>query len=359
MMQKLSELLPRQIISNKRPFSSGLTLKPGETFRGYVLQEHEGGEVTISARGRLIRARSEINLSKGTTYHFQVKSSEPIIKLKVISGLVRDSESPSLIWASARTARQRFGNILNELVRFYQPIKLHPDTLESFQKLRQILPAIVFNGNNIDDTLWCSKFLLKSGLFWENKIIRLFLGGGKNSWKEIISSDLKGILLSMAKFLKAENDDNDVIKAMSLKVDEAISIIEQDQLLNLSCIKADMGFWFIPGSTEEGFKGADLFVKELKELDGIRYILLMEFSMLGRIEMDVSIVNSVTAIKILCEDSVITDFIKENLPVLEKALHDNGIITGGILCDVMDGQDYQINPFSNKSMVYSSVHVVA
>ena len=359
MLHKLSQPLFQQTIFNKKPFSSILTLKPGEILRGNIIQEHADGEITISMQGKLIKAHSEINLSKGTSHYFQVKRTGPVVELKVIDRLNRDIEPPLLIWASSRPDRQKIGNILNELGKSYLLLKLNPATSKAFQKLYQILPAIVFSGNSNDDNLWFSRFLPSSGLFWENKIIRLLLGTGKDSWKKLHSSDLKGILLSLDKCIKAEDNDNEVIRTMALKLEEAVSIIEQDQLLNLSCIKAGMGFCFIPGFTEDGFKGADLFIKEINENDEMYFTLFMEFSMLGKIEMDISVVNSVILIKMLCEDSVKIDFIKENIPILERALHDIGMINGGITCELMEAIDYHINPFSDNANAYPSFHFIA
>ena len=359
MLHKLSQPLYQQTIFNKKPFSSSLMLKPGEILRGNIIQEHADGEITISMQGKLIKAHSEINLAKGTSHYFQVKRTEPIIELKVIDRLIKNFEPPLLIWASSRPDRQKFGNILYELGKFHKMVNLNPDTSRVFQKLQQILPAIVFSENSNDDNLWFLKFMPRSGLFWENKIIRHILSTGKDSLKKLSSSDLKGILLSLDKCIKAEDNSNEMIKAMALKLEEAVSIIEQDQLLNLSCIKEGMGFCFIPGFTEDGFKGADLFIKEVNENDEIYFILFMEFSMLGKIEMDISVANTVIAIKILCEDSIKSGIIKENIPILEKALHDIGMTTGGITCELIEEMDYQINPFSDNKNGYPSVHFIA
>ena len=107
-----------------------------------------------------------------------------------------------------------------------------------------------------------------------------------------MASDLKGILLALRKCMMMEDRSNDITRSMALKINEAISIIEHHQLLNLSLIKEGVGwFWFIPGNSQEGFKGADLFVKKTKEKDKINFTLFMEFTVLGRVRMDVSIAD--------------------------------------------------------------------
>lgn len=325
---------------------------------GHVIEKNENREIIISLQGSLVRAQSEIDLVKGSSHYFQVKSTAPVVELKIIDGPVSKYGSPLLTWISGRTGRQRFESILNELIKIPEQLKLSQDTSRVIQRLRQILPAIVFGGNTNDDNLWCSRFLLRSGLFWENMIGRLFSGMEKDSWKKLAASDLKGLLLSINKCVRAEDLDNDLIQSITLKIDEAISIIEQDQFLNLSCIKAGMAFWFIPGWAENGFKGAELFVKEIKENDEIYFSMFTEFSILGKIEMDISVVKSVISIKIIGEDKTKTDFIKQNIPVLEKAIHNLGLIKGDIVCEIMQGANYIMNLSSGRGNTCPSVHFV-
>ena len=122
-------------------------------------------------------------------------------------------------------------------------------------------------------------------------------------------------------------------------------MIEQDQLLNLSSLEEDLGwFWFVPGNVDDGFEKAELFVRKQQE-EGFYFSILLEFTHLGQMEADISMVKNFINVKIRLQDAERADFVTKNLYLLEKGLQDAGFITGSLACGVKE-VDLDGEPFS-------------
>jgi len=343
----------------KIPFPAELKLQPGEIFKGTVIQKYPGGGVLVAFKGKEFPAFTELNLTEGQKHHFQVKSTGQRIELKVLDGGVIKLRSPLHIWASSRTARDQLAGILKELAGARNLKGLSPEATAAFKSLSQLLPALVYSEPGGDDARWFSRFLLGSGLFWENKVARHLLGEKNKSWKKVLATDLKGILLSLNKSMKAEGHDQPHLESLVLKIKQAIDLIEQNQFLNLSSIREGAGFFFfVPGLADEGFKKAEVFVKNDEKENGLHLTLFLEFTRLGQMEVAVSVVESVISVKILVQDDETAKFITENLPLLEAGLQDEGMTIGTIFCDIKEKQGFEMTPFSDGKIPTPSIHLV-
>ena len=347
MLNRITHIHPSQSTKIQNPLLRELNLKAGDIFKGTVLQKFPQGEVFISAQGQQFRAYTGLNLNEKGEHHFQVRSLGTTIELKVLDGVISKSASPLQLWASGRVTRDQLSNILQTLSGTHTLKGLTPSSREALRGLSQLTPSIIFGDQGADTKMWVSRFLAGSGLFWESKVVRCLLGDKTTTWKALMSRDLKGTLLSLLKTLQAEKQDGEQLKKIVADVEQAIHLIEEDQILNLSSMREGLGwFWLIPGCLEDGFKKAELFIKEKKADDEIHFSMLIEFTHLGRMDLDVSIIKSVLTMKILAEDEQKARFITENLPLLEQALQGVGLSTGTIICDIKEEQDKATGPFA-------------
>ncbi|MBW2609903.1 MAG: hypothetical protein JRC68_06130 [Deltaproteobacteria bacterium] len=359
MLCRITHIQPSQRTALNSHLQADLKFKPGEILKGTVIQKFPGGEVLIAAKGKLFRAYTELNLMEGNKHNFQVKTVGPKIELKVLDGMIHKLGSPIQIWSSNRVARAGLASILLELSKAHNLSGLSRGLSQALKNLNQLFPSIVYNNQGDDSSLWASRSLLGSGLLWENKIVRYLLGKKNMPLKRLTASDLKGLLLSIGKIFSSEKQDHDHLRPLAVKIRQALFLIEQDQLLNVSSLREGLGwFWFISGLEEDGFRNAELFVKENESGDEIHFSMFLEFTRLGKMEVDASIIESVLGVKIRVEDTEKANFVTEHLPILEKGLQNTSLVTGSIVCDVKESQDLDFNPFPGGGMPSPSVHIV-
>ena len=237
MLNRITHIHPSQSTKIQNPLLRELNLKAGDIFKGTVLQKFPQGEVFISAQGQQFRAYTGLNLNEKGEHHFQVRSLGTTIELKVLDGVISKSASPLQLWASGRVTRDQLSNILQTLSGTHTLKGLTPSSREALRGLSQLTPSIIFGDQGADTKMWVSRFLAGSGLFWESKVVRCLLGDKTTTWKALMSRDLKGTLLSLLKTLQAEKQDGEQLKKIVADVEQAIHLIEEDQILNLSSMR--------------------------------------------------------------------------------------------------------------------------
>ena len=358
MLRRISHIHPSLRAIQRNNSQENLNFRHGEIIKGTVIQKYSGKEILVTAKGKQFHAYTTLDLLEGNKYRFEVKNEGYKIVLKVLDSLTHKLGSPLHLWSSNRITRNRIIGILRELSNAHNLAGLAKGTNQTLKNLDKLFPAIVFSDHGSNNSQWITSYLLGSGLFWENKILQYLSGEKNKSWKRLMVSDLKGLLLSLDKSLRVVSQDNDQLRSLAVKIREALFLIERDQFLNLSAMKEGLGwFWYIPGLAEDGFKNTELFVKKGKKEEGIYFSILLEFTFLGHVEIDASIIESIIGIKISVEDAEKASFVTKNLPILEKSIQDTGIATGKIVCDIKERQDLDINPFSERGE-QSSVHIV-
>lgn len=333
--------------------------KPGEILKGTVIRKFPRGEILVAAKGREFQAYTTLNLKEGQRHHFQVNTTGSRIELKVLDDLIHKLDSPIQIWSSNRHARDRFAGLIRELIKAHNLTGLTKGSVQTLKNLSQLFPTIVFSDHGKDNGLWLQRFIIGSGLFWENKIVRYLLGDKNRSWKRLMAVDLKGVLLSLDGDLRTLEQDSDHIKSLAENIRQALSVIEQDQFLNLSSVREGLGwFWFIPGLKEDGFRKAELFVKEGKKEGETCFSIFLELSRLGQVVVDVAVMKGVISLKIFMEDRELANFVTENLSLLEKGIQEAGMMIGTIVCDVKEGLELDFNPFLDEEFQSQLVHLV-
>ncbi|MCF8061407.1 MAG: flagellar hook-length control protein FliK [Deltaproteobacteria bacterium] len=338
----------------------GLRFTPGETFRGTVVEARPEGDVLILARGTKFHAVTTHPLQAGENHLFQVRSAGERILLKVLGGAPGEQTSAVRLWASGRPARAELGRILGSLGAAAGDKKIGEAVRGLLALLRDRMPAMVYRAPEGKGVDWLVRQLRESGLFFEARAARLVLEKNDAPLRTLASSDLKGILLALkAAFGKGSLDDP-TAAGLARQVDQALSIVQQDQMLNLTAWKEGLGwFWFIPGHPEDGFRGGELFARKPREGDeGYSLSLTLDFTRLGRMDVAVHMNRSVVSLRILVEDGKTADLVENHLEELRERLGSSGLYTGTITCRERREEDTEWAPFLDSASVSGAVDVV-
>jgi hypothetical protein len=308
--------------------------RPGELIKGTVIRQYPGKEVLITAKGRQFLAYTDLELTEGKKYNFQVKSSGS----KIILALVNKNIHQTAAKIPINSPRQLSGKELIDIFRLLSK-GLNTDVLSKDGKqiatsLQQLFSSILFNDKTAADESLIPRLINSSGLFWENKVIKYLMGDKTGSWKDFLSTDLKGLLLSLKKSLLSSYQKHEGIEKLIEKVESGISFIEQEQVQNLLNLKENAAwFFFIPVLIEDGFQNGEFVLKRNQEEEESCFLVQLEFSELGKIEFDVSIIKSVIRIRVLAEDSERTAYVNDHIETLTEALRSLGLTIGSISCE--------------------------
>jgi hypothetical protein len=348
----------QEIHSNPTP-PTALKFKPGEIFRGTIIQKFSEGDFLVAAGGKNFLAHSALHLEKGENHHFQVQSLGPKIELKVLDGGGLQLRSPIELWALGRSARDQLATILKSLSSFPFAKAWSSASQQALSQLNQLLPAILYGEPGEKNALWLPHSLLASGLFWENKLARYLIEEKKTSWKMLAASDLKGLLLLLEQGLKTPAKNDSDCQDLMIKIQQALQLIEQDQFLNHASIRDGIGwFWFIPGQPEEGFQKAEIFIKQRDPHEEICFSLFLDLSLLGHMEVTGSMVASLLNLKIFVANEAIAEFVRKNLSLLEKSLKETGLKVAAMSCDVKEKSELEKTVFAEIMGQNHYVHLV-
>ncbi|MEW6669187.1 MAG: flagellar hook-length control protein FliK [Thermodesulfobacteriota bacterium] len=316
----------------RRDPQAELRLSKGEIIRGRVIGRQGGGDVIVSFRGRPFAAQVETRVREGEEYPFQVKSSGNRVILKVLE----EPKIPGPAGTACSRHGQRLAALLRDLSTFQPPGDLSARSHHLVRNLGELLPSLIYTGPGEDPGIWLSRFFEVSGSFWEHKVAKYLLGRGKGSWRTVIGEDLKGMLLELRQSRRAEGRAEPRLEAFSQKVEEAVRLIEGQQLENLS-LRGDEGGWFcfIPTQAEEGLVQADLYCVRKRGSKEIRFALYLEFTLLGPLEVAASILESSLTVQFRAADEERARLIEQGLPLLEAGLRELGITTRSMRCTVL------------------------
>lgn len=288
----------------------------------------------MEVKGRTFLAYSKPNLIEGNRYRFLVHHRGSKIELRVMNIPV---QRPGTAGTTHSAGRANMARALSELFKTGNVKGLSLRTRQALQTLQKLFPAVVYSDKGDHSGPWFSRYIAASGLLWENKVLKYLLRERGGAWKKLAASDVKGQLLALERSLHTEAGSRKHLASMADKVKQAIFLIEQDQLQNLSGIRENPGWLIhIPGFMEDGFIEAELFFRKNERKEGLHFSIVLEFTRLGQVEFDVSMIDSVMGIKIITEDENKAGLIAENQHVLIRGLRNLGIETGAVHCEVKE-----------------------
>jgi hypothetical protein len=293
-------------------------------------------------------------------YLFQVRTAGERVLLNVVDSKSAEKTSPVRLWASGRPLRAELGKILGSVALNSSNKLLGEPLRQALSVLNGRLPALVFNGPEADGMNWLARQLQQSGLFLESRLARRLIEGADAPLKNLITSDLKGILLSIKALLGRENASSKLSAELAQQVDQALKIIEMDQLLNLSSPREGLGwFWYIPGNPEDGFQGGEAFVRKPgKDDDELFFSLSLDFTELGHVDFSVSYTPSSLGLRILVGDEKKAQYIGRHLEELQSKLKEAGFELGTVVCRERHEEDNDWTPFAEAYGISGALDVV-
>lgn len=334
----------------------GLHFKPGQIFKGKVLQVNPEGFTLVATEGKTFKARTSVRLAPGKSYSFIVKTVGPRIEL----GILREDDyarlSAGKLWASGHKERLRFVSILRDLVASHSLGQAGETFREALEGLRNLLPILMYEGPAQKDTLWLFRNLIASGIFWENKVFRyLFADRSNEPVTTITAEDLKGLLLSLKEGMEDRvSDSGDMEKAMD-RIDRLLSLLKNEQALNLAAMREGWGwYWFIAGADEREFLHGEVVGKKEEAGDVHRLHMNLSFTRIGEIYVDCVLRQDTVSVSMQVTDNNVGRFLKENIPALEKGLEDRGLTIARLACEVVPERT-PFSIFSGEKSPYSSL----
>ncbi len=335
MLRPIQNNTPLKTLSGDTPPKMDIPLKQGDLIKGTIIQKLKDGDYIISSGGKNFRAHSAVPLTDGKNYNFMVLSSKDKINLKLIAGNIRVSRNIAGLFSPGSVIGSRITQALSAIINF-QSIENFPKQVTGLITRLQDMLNCPVSAKNIPETLtWVSKSIRESGIFWEAKVLQLLTGKTGQLPKDMADMDLKGILLKILKSTE-HPDEKEGMKELSIKVKDALHLIEQEQLMNINAIREGLG-WFVhlPFINNDDFLTSDLFIKKDNE-GSLHFSMFLDMSFTGKMDIDVSIIRDSVGILIDVENENTKTAIMENIDELEKAFRDMGLNTGNIRCEVKE-----------------------
>ena len=112
------------------------------------------------------------------------------------------------------------------------------------------------------------------------------------------------------------------------------------------------------GLEERGMRKAEVFLNRNDRGKGIHCFMRIEFTHLGKMEVEVSLRETLIGIKIHLEDRQKADLVKENLSLLKAKLQEAGLVPGTILCEVKEMGELDLTPFLGDQSQSPPFHLV-
>jgi hypothetical protein len=320
------------------PHDSKLNLKNGDLIRATVVRRLPEGGMVLSTGGKQINVPNGPDLPEGSRHLFQVSITGSKIELRLIEEPASKTPQTTFTASSSNATRGTLSGALTELKGALEQAGQNRASAQGLNSLRQIMPMIVYSDPKAGSAAWIKENIISGGLFWEGKVADILSDEKSNSVKRLIKGDLKGILLSLQKGILSEGDDSN--DSLMVKIKQALNLIEGNQQLSLSALEQGMGWlFFIPGFTEDGFLGAEIFSRKRDEKGGLFFSVLLEFTKLGRLQANVGMMESGTSVRILMDDVKKAKLVNENLQLLEKGISALGIKNLTVSCDVRRGEE--------------------
>ena len=252
--------------------------KKGAVIKGTILQKFSGGDFILSTGGKELRAHSSVQLTAGKEYNFIVMSAKDKLELKMAETQAKVPVNIPKLVSSANNLGAKLTDALSALISGHSIKKLPAQikaqlanlhNLTDISQIKKELPAII---------KWVNKNIQGSGLFWEAKLLQVLTGKKEHLPGEAVDRDAKGILLKLLASLQKTSEDQETAKALTVKVREAINLIEQEQIMNINIMRQGIG-WLVhlPFINDEDFFSSELFVEKEKD-ESLHFSLLLDMS---------------------------------------------------------------------------------
>ena len=330
--------LPASIKPPVKSSGKAFPLKIGTLVRAKVIDVNEKGGVLLrllsgskskgNLQGALIKASSEVPLTKGQTLYLEILGGKESIQMKFVDDARMTSESPmqnippKLLDMLASLSESRLSNtefkfILNMLKSLPQNIKKSIPEFRTLEKL--LLDIKQIDGKRL------KAFVETSGVAFETRLKIAVLNDSGSILRNLMAlqaeGDLKALLMRFKKLLKDEGVINTLklsgfrISDVSGTVDRFIRDIEFFQLTSRL---NDIFYTFLPVLWDDLRDGEFIFKKGKGNRRGSYSCdINLDLESLGKLSISVTILNSSFYVTFFTEREDIKDIIKSQKHILE------------------------------------------
>ena len=330
--------LPASIKAPVKSSGKAFPLKIGTLVRAKVIDVNEKGGVLLrllsgskskgNLQGALIKASSEVPLTKGQTLYLEILGGKESIQMKFVDDARMTSESPmqnippKLLDMLASLSESRLSNtefkfILNMLKSLPQNIKKSIPEFRTLEKL--LLDIKQIDGKRL------KAFVETSGVAFETRLKIAVLNDSGSILRNLMAlqaeGDLKALLMRFKKLLKDEGVINTLklsgfrISDVSGTVDRFIRDIEFFQLTSRL---NDMFYTFLPVLWDDLRDGEFIFKKGKGNRRGSYSCdINLDLESMGKLSISVTILNSSFYVTFFTEREDIKDIIKSQKHILE------------------------------------------
>lgn len=312
-------------------------LHPGEILEGILIKQLDSDHAILNLRGQNLVVENRLPLPAGEKYRFRVEEASPKVVLRLLLG-----ENPPEPPIGPMLKRNLSGDFpVEKLMQWMGDLQKTPIQAWPAEIREEISLLLAFfrsggPGSAHFSPSHLKEVLLQSGLFLENKLLRLLQGWSLDAGN-IRKMDLKSLLFLLrakAETLLAQETPGIEGKSVSdLKqaVDQLLQKIELYQLLNTNPTDLqDKVFLLIP----LGIQGQPQFIElgiffpskereEAKEGETGLFFLL-HFPDWGRLKIKVKIRDQALFSQFTLTDPKVAQFIQEGFPALAARFREMG-----------------------------------
>ncbi|RJQ49519.1 MAG: flagellar hook-length control protein FliK [Nitrospiraceae bacterium] len=337
----------RNILTPAGAPDKSLTLKVGAIVKAEVINTSEGGNVLLriitagtsdqAQKGILIKAFTEVPLSKGQQVYLEVLGGKDSIKMQFI-GNMKDPSMPlpqnipaKFLDMLAKLSEARLGNA--EFKNILTMLKSLPESVKTAIPEFRGLEKLMVNVRELDGNV-LRAFIETSGVAFETKLKIAALSDPQSLLRNLAAlqteGDLKGLLLRIGNLLK-DRQAVKVLEQAGFKISEVSSLIEKFtrhiEFFQLTSRINDMFCTFMPVLWDDLRDGEFQFKKGKRGgSDSYTCDLNLDLEKLGKLSVSVTVMEKAFYVSLFAERPEIADFIASEKNLLEERFATQGLL---------------------------------
>ena len=312
---------------------------PGEVVEGEMIEWIDADRAVIRFKGQDCLVRSQVPFPENLGGPFRVEATHPQLILRI---LPKEEKEVGPAWARRRQylpnevgngSIEDLAKVLTELGGTTGP-SLPPAVQDSLNRLLTLLKLFSISSHPPHDPDQVKTAVLRSGLFFEERLKRLIDSHPKDQGDQLIERDLKGLLIRLKSQWEAMSSSGAVPKDPSLLIEETgraidriLRKIEGYQFLNLPSSDSERKYFLL---LPLWFQGRLRFMEMAlslprrhpsgREQEGISILCLIDLPHLGKMSIEVKVKEKALYCRFSVSDRKASALLGPHLPDLQSRL---------------------------------------
>ncbi len=322
-------------ISLKFTTDAVLNLKIGQILSGEVVNTIDSNNAIVRFNEFEVLANTTKELTNGEPLTVKVESLNPQVIMRLIEADSLPEDKLISILKRLPIQKADFGKSIENLIKTISnnisDSNFKSEPLLKFKEALFNFPIKLSEDTKPEDI---RKIIKDSGIFYENKILKLLETGlSKESIKEL-NNDIKNNLMLFIKDYMSTSDNLKINKELEKGLKNLINNIESQQSVNIlaqsdSKINPEQkNFIFqIPYIIQNEFKTIKFYLKNNKQGKGeekskeeYSLVFILDMSNTGMLRINVNIKNKNVYCNINTEKEKVASFLRQSMPDLVKRL---------------------------------------